>query len=372
MRILARTTGTLQIIIFVLFVLTMTANRFAALLLLLSPLICISISSTFPTLEDTLEMALLSGVVYDFWGMDGCNVTMVLPHDWACRYYHHDKSQGAQVLVVTSSDAIGIIFSGTDDLRTSVADGDIVLKPFGPLDEYGNSIKIPGPARVHAGFDNAVFEHGLYDAVVEIVNDLRRDTSYRILTTGHSLGASDSLLLSVGMALDYPDVHISNINFGCPRTGNQEWRKVVHHSLPNLSVFRFVLGWDLVPRLPEYPFYHVGHTVQLDTADAKAYYLHSGNATLDYAGVPMGWGSMPFFWVPGALYSHHIKNYEDYLFENSVKNESVFFVSNFERSAPSNDDHTPSISDDEYVNPPDDALTFEAELSMMERLFALL
>lgn len=334
------------------------------LLLALAPL-CQSIRNQFPTLEDTLEMAFLSSVVYDFWGSDGCNAAL-LPRNMTCHYYHHDQTQGAQVLVVTSADYICIVFAGTDDLRTSIADGDILLKPFGPLDEQGNSIKIPGPARVHAGFDSAVFEHGLYDTVVEIVNRLRNTHAhYTLFTTGHSLGASNSLLLSVGLAIDYPDLIISNINFGCPRTGNHEWRKYVHLSLQNLSIFRFVQGWDLVARLPEYPFYHVGHTVQLDSDSAKAYYLHTGNTSLDYAGVPMGWGSMPFFWVPGALSSHHIKGYHDYLIQLSVGNEEVRFVDKFELCTPTNDDHPPSVNDDEYVNPPDDALIIEEDLLMM-------
>ena len=334
---------------------------FLLLLIALAPT-CQSLSNIFPNLLDTLEMALLSSVVYQMWGSDGCNATL-LPQDVTCHYYHHDKSQGAQVLVVTSDDYIAIVFAGTDDLRTSIADGDILLKPFGPLDELGDSIKLPGPARVHAGFDNAVFEDGLYDTVVEVVNELREiNANYRLFTTGHSLGASDSLLLSVGLALDYPDLTISNINFGCPRTGNHEWRQRIHHSLPNLSVFRFVLGWDLVPRLPEYPFHHVGHTVQLDTDSAKAYYLHNGNATLDYSGVPMGWDSMPFFWLPGALTSHHITRYQDFFLQFSVPNEQLFFVDKFERVTPINDDHHPNVNDDKYVNPPDDMLMFEEEL----------
>merc|ERR1712232_124017 len=57
-----------------------------------------------------------------------------------------------------------------------------------------------------------------------------------------------------------------------------------------LGIWRYVLGWDLVPRLPNF-MKHVGHTIQLHKTHARnqtvvAYYKHYGNQTLRYAGVP--------------------------------------------------------------------------------------
>jgi hypothetical protein len=254
-----------------------------------------------------------------------------------------------------------VVFAGTDDLRTSLEDGDLLLKPFGPLDEYGNSIMFPNSsARVHAGFDNALFLHGLFDRLLSLLNDLRaKFPHYRIMTTGHSLGAANSVLLSVGLATQLPDLPITCINYGAPKTGNWAWRDLINERFPNVAIWRFVLGWDLVPRLPEYPFQHVGHTVQLNPkeGEAFAYYLHEGNATLGYAGVPIGWSSTPFIWVPGALYSHFISNYKHFFLNNTDISIDAFVKV---------DDPGPSSWDDDdyYINPPDDVIHFEDESDM--------
>ena len=94
----------------------------------------------------------------------------------------------------------------------------------------------------------------------------------------------------------------TSINFGCPRTGNVPWRDWVNiRRRDDVTVWRCVLGRDLVPRLPAL-FQHVGHTVQFTeeqtsanaTTTTTAYYHHWGNATLGYAGVPSGWSATPY------------------------------------------------------------------------------
>ena len=101
------------------------------------------------------------------------------------------------------------------------------------------------------------------------------------------------------------------------------------------------MGWDLVPRLPEF-FEHIGHTVQMHQDECPvdtptnsddcayyhkwwfhkhnrteeqglAYYHHIGNDTLSYAGVPVGWSAKPYVWVPGALLSHAISKYAAFI-----------------------------------------------------------
>lgn len=187
-----------------------------------------------------------------------------------------------------------------------------------------------------------------------------------------------------------PPPEITSINFGCPRIGNSAYREYFPHE--RLNVWRVVWGWDLVPRLPDF-FQHAGHTVQLSLEDepvksqmllrnnnredasvsttttttyeeelslswptsqtnktqvVKAYYEHYGNATLGYAGVPAGWASRPYFWVPGALESHHILRYRSVLEEWETD-----WVTKFERvDDPNGND--PSYDDDMWVDPPFD------------------
>ena len=149
--------------------------------------------------------------------------------------------------------------------------------------------------------------------------------------------------------------------------GNQAYR--TYQRPRRLSVWRVVLGWDLVPRLPDF-FWHAGHTVQLnvdnDAAEsddednsnpnnetavstAIAYYQHYGNETLGYAGVPSGWASRAFIWVPGALESHHIRRYLD-----ALQNWPTSWVTDFARVLIPQGSGSDDDSDDTYVDPPFD------------------
>jgi hypothetical protein len=186
-----------------------------------------------------------------------------------------------------------------------------------------------------------------------------------------------------------PPEHIYTINFGCPRVGNAAYRSYFPHD--RLRVWRVVLGWDLVPRLPDF-FWHAGHTLQISEAvtsplflpvgpestvhhdtsiattatqtttttttlslgeeirNITAYYEHYGNESLGYAGVPSGWAARPYIWVPGALESHHIGKYLQVL-----QNWSTPWVSDFARVEPPSNG-TDYDDDDEYVDPPWDDL----------------
>ena len=316
--------------------------------------------------------------------------------------------------------------------------------------------------KVHAGFDHAVFANGLMDEIVHRLEHLRQHDANglgnrRLFCTGHSLGAAAAVLTTIALTEYYhpssfqaaatatmdgssnsvstavgrhwwdprswwphrhrnrapkPDV-ITTINFGCPRMGNMAYRNFIssrqdrtttennniNKTMNRMQVWRIVLGWDLVPRLPDF-FQHGGHTLQLSVEEdgktnndsqlahqmikqpqqhipvegrdpqqqeenlswtlfpgwgfeanksriALAYYQHYGNETLGYAGVPVGWGSRPYIWVPGALMSHHISRYRSVLEEWTGD-----WVQDFVRLDPINDDD--ATTDDDYDTPPFD------------------
>jgi Lipase (class 3) len=461
-----------------------------------------SSTASFPTLDDTLEMAMLSSLVYAFhkedYGNDDIdnhvcdrinNVTSShedfdgrpVPANITCEWYHHDWTGGTQVMIVSSvvKNYVAVIFAGTDDLSTSLTDADILTTSFGTYTQIAAETKTSGSsqysseraasvssaerrrrrattsstwtaypvynvslvnaplARVHAGFNHAIFDRNLFGEIVFRVEQLRcrisehnraqsatgaatTPTNARLFTSGHSLGAANAALTAVGLVQYYeqrrrkfdpiapaatccetrlststtfkassrtqsskqcagppPVDHIVSINFGCPQTGNAAWRDFIHSDptmLRRLSIWRLVLGWDLVPRLPQF-FHHVGHTVQLANFHALffnqsvvAYYQHLGNVTLQLAGVPFGWSATPFLWVPGALYSHFMKRYCTFLGEwyNQTTNSSInprpddsAWIHSFVRvpDAPPDDDHDnrpPNVDDDFYVDPPND------------------
>jgi Lipase (class 3) len=395
--------------------------------------------------------------------------------DLKCHYYHHERvNTGTQVMIVSSAllNYVAVAFAGTDDIRTSLTDANVFTKPFGQDDIQlplaNESLNI----RIHGGFNNALFSVDTYDdgantddqwdppqAATRVSNSTIYDNILwhlnkarslnpsitRLFTTGHSLGAANSVLTAVALTIQqeqarqpsfesswlswhWPwekkkhrpsngnktdsNVVLTSINFGCPQIGNKDWRDYLHDGYRFQSKFglwRFVLGWDIIPRLPSF-MYHTGHTAQLHhdnatwwpnaqlqsglgdervdsvsapyypagmNATVQAFYQHYGNATLHYASVPYGWSATPYIWVPGALLSHHIYRYWAVLYEwkhegdNDTKHRREWLSHFVKESTPgSDDDHLlPNVDDDFWVNPPDgkDAVLLRGDLQKTER-----
>jgi hypothetical protein len=318
---------------------------------------------TFPSLKDALDLALLSSLIYKW---DRVTDDAVVCPEWNafngtsfhCHWYHHyyNKNQtleGTQVMIVSKDDTAVIVFAGTDNLHTGLTDADIFATTYGDANH-----RLSDPlVQVHAGFNDAVFGKGLYDELSLqmrlILNE--RTQIQRIFTTGHSLGAANAILTAMSLLQEYPSYAITSLNFGCPQIGNFNFMNFINLNLQRLPVWRIVLGYDLVPRLPEH-FYHGGHTVQLTTnvtnVTAVAYYQHYGSPLLKLAGVPFGWMAKPFLWIPGALWSHQMKRYKSAL-ENMSDWVHEFVVVGEE---PVDDDRPlVNVDDDAYVDPPDDA-----------------
>ncbi|KAL3788320.1 hypothetical protein ACHAWO_008549 [Cyclotella atomus] len=304
----------------------------------------------------------------------------LLPEGTSCLHYSHDYDLGTQVLVVRSSihKYVSVVYTGTDDFTTALMDGEILMGKFGPTtNTTGDSNRsdfeklfdqVPEDAHVHRGFNSAVFESNHFTEVLECVTsakvggdcdgaDKRRSaqvstelgssTTYQVLTSGHSLGAADSILLGAALHLVFPSEHIQSINFGCPKIGNTElvyWldslQSVQSDKDGSLEVFRFVNKLDLVPRLPDLIFFqHAGHTLQMSIGgEIRAYYNHFGDETLGYSGVPFGWDAEPYVLFPLAIYAHHHKHYVEYLQDYAPKSNAslkeqgaFYFVQDFER-----------------------------------------
>ncbi|EED90679.1 predicted protein [Thalassiosira pseudonana CCMP1335] len=298
-------------------------------------------STFFPAASEVLEAVHLSFSMYTLKNKvsacDGDDIGIfrrVLPNDTSCLLYSHDLEEGTQALVVrsTSKKFIGVVYAGTDDWRTALLDGEIILSPFGYWSGVsGNNSTtnstwrdfVPSDVEVHRGFNNAVFSTGGFESILNTVKSALDETpGYRILTMGHSLGAADSVITAVALYLNFPQEIITSINFGQPKIGNYAWAQWLKSLSPNITsnmtggvnVYRFVNGRDVVPRLPEYPFRHAGHTIQIDQSDEScclAFYHHEGDDYLNYSGVPFSWNVSPLVWLPSAFREHrsaYVKN----------------------------------------------------------------
>ena len=331
-------------------------------------------SEKIPPYEVTMELLHLSYDIYAYRGLSSCdeilhtNTTRPLPPDAKCHMYETSLLD-TQVMVVSRPPGksglgkgyVAVVYAGTDDFRNILTDGDIIQTSFGT---YANGTYPFVPAdhpdiEVHMGFNNAVFKHGLFDRVLKTVQSvLQKHPHYQLVTTGHSLGASDSILTSVAMSQKFgPDRNILSVNFGCPRTGNRAWRKYVN-GLSNVGIWRFVNSVDIVPRLPDARFVHVGHTVQMDKSGGRAYYFHYGDIDRGLAGVPVGWEVEPFI-VP--IYNgidHMIIRYVVFLADVVGLNSTKFYPQSFRRvdddddSPLPEDDDFPPHDDDDTIGPP--------------------
>eukprot|EP00934_Nitzschia_sp_Nitz4_P007002 Nitzschia sp. Nitz4//scaffold305_size22082//6383//10884//NITZ4_008581-RA/size22082-processed-gene-0.1-mRNA-1//1//CDS//3329547086//6992//frame0 len=306
--------------------------------------------------DETLELAHLSDLVYEFKGHPDTYCAQYKKEHVQCHWYYHDTKLGTQVMLVSNKKLkyLAIVYAGTDDVKTSLEDIDIAKVPFG----NNGTVQLDNPdILIHKGFNSAVFVEGVFDQVFARLQQLqRKHPKYKLYTTGHSLGAANAVLTAT--ALSVLGHEVVSINFGCPRTGNVPWRDFLGPTSPlnaKLGIWRVVLGWDLVPRLPDF-FDHVGHTIQLwgenhykydkESPDVvECYYKHYGDAAKGYAGTPSGWQSKPYAWVPGAIVSHHIAKYVEYL---EVLQEKQLWVEEFKKVQPI------AYDDDIYNGPPDD------------------
>ncbi|KAI9472397.1 MAG: lipase [Benjaminiella poitrasii] len=144
---------------------------------------------------------------------------------------------------VLRSDAdktIYLVFRGTNSIRSAITD------MIYDLDNYTPATG----ARVHRGFYSSVKEvMSTYFPAVQ--SQLTAYPNYKVVVTGHSLGAAQALL--AGMDLYQRDSRLSPDNLsiytmGGPRIGNQAFANYVIST--GIFVSRSVNGRDVVPHVP--------------------------------------------------------------------------------------------------------------------------
>ena len=94
-------------------------------------------ADVIPSIGETQEMAVLSRLVYKFKFQQNFTCNNFPEHreeatkDVECHWYYHDDYLGTQVLLL-SNDAkkfVTVVYAGTDDLKTSLEDVNILTKP---------------------------------------------------------------------------------------------------------------------------------------------------------------------------------------------------------------------------------------------------
>jgi len=232
---------------------------------------------------------------------------------------------GVHAAIVYSEESryVSVVFRGTWSIYDATRDTEIAMTPFGP-----KGLPIVSPeVQVHDGFNKDVFNGGVFDKINAAVTSLlEKYPRYRLILTGHSLGAAESVIVGAALAHAMPRRQVDVFNIGCPRTGNLAWKLFVD-GLHNLSVWRFVFRDDPIPRSPlSLRFKHVGHTFQFYRHYSNVYYLHQGDGST-YAGVPFNW-DMSSFEDPISLAKHSTYYYLKYM-EKSLKDPDKYFSNSF-------------------------------------------
>ena len=156
-------------------------------------------------------------------------------------YVTDDKEYDATGYVgyLPSEESIYVVYRGSEGWQNWMANLEFTMRPYTSFHDQCEDCK------VHKGFYNALLAD--FDAVEEAVKSLvTQFPSYKVKTTGHSLGAALSQLAALELVARGVQVH-STYNFGQPRTGNAA---LASFATPLVPTFREVHYRDPVPHVP--------------------------------------------------------------------------------------------------------------------------
>ena len=126
--------------------------------------------------------------------------------------------------------------------------------------------------RVHSGYLKLLFMDNLYHRIYEQINTLvRQYPENDIFLTGHSAGGALATLLGYFLSKDLTAKQINVVSFASPRVGNYAF-KIDFMSRMNLVHNRVVNKYDIVPLVPFFGYYNVGHIIVLKTSKFRCYY----------------------------------------------------------------------------------------------------
>jgi len=223
-------------------------------------------------------------------------------------------------------------FAGTDGFNDFITDIRINQTEFGPASDPINS-----DVGVHTGFNKVLWKGEkkitggyLYDRMKKKMEEqIDAHPDYKIVVTGHSMGSGISDLMSVALALDWPQKTILNYSIAPAPTGETTWVEWVN-GFKNLAIWHHINLDDILPRTDEkgkkagLDYQLVGHTIQYYPEGTKAYYWHSGYLRKGYAGVPKSW------YLPPWSVEDHLSDGYMAMIDAMIDDPDTYYVDSFE------------------------------------------
>jgi triacylglycerol lipase len=170
---------------------------------------------------------------------DVCSYPLFKPNKDPVNIYHLTatvstlwfKTTNNAGLVYIFDDSIIVSFRGTEFRADEIIDAEF------------DSYTYPGTTvSVHTGFHKYFIS--LKDQLFDIIS---KNSGKKVFITGHSLGASISLIAGYELLNKFPGIDLNIYVFGCPKTGNLDFVQ----SFKKANVVSIVNYFDIVPESPE-------------------------------------------------------------------------------------------------------------------------
>jgi hypothetical protein len=154
-------------------------------------------------------------------------------------------------------------FRGTSSSLDALDDLGAILTHFSPHGVLAPAAMpdIPGDLRVESGFFDVYSEAdqhspSMQQQLFELIDHYQASDKpiAHLDITGHSLGSALSELFTLDLALSRPDISVANINYACPRVGNEAFVRFYDQQIaqknPQTQTLRVQNTHDLVPCVP--------------------------------------------------------------------------------------------------------------------------
>lgn len=171
--------------------------------------------------------------------------------------FHDDPTEEVFGVVFRSLNApytYILAFRGTASLLDAIDDLGIEKSGFKPFDHNKHVDK---GVLVEDGFNDIYTEStatvaSMQTQVFGLLDNYQSSNKpiNELWITGHSLGSALSTLFSLDVGLSRPKIRATNMNFACPRTGNQAFVDLFENTLKPHNTLRVQNTYDKVPCAP--------------------------------------------------------------------------------------------------------------------------
>lgn len=166
-----------------------------------------------------------------------------------------ESNEDAELYTLILPSAIVFLCRGTESMRDVKTDLMVLKTKFPELQG----------AKVHRGFSRqfmsirgTIMKHVLAFAFAGgLAGGLACGQRTTVLFVGHSLGGALATLGAAAVKSNFPHLFVECTTFGCPRVGNRAFASWFNDHIDAHD--RYVMGNDVVPRMPRINYSHVGN-----------------------------------------------------------------------------------------------------------------